>query len=105
MSFDMLCADNDDYDFVDDVPDHLFRMICTKVLREPLQRLCCRKHFCRSCLIKWFDSCIIENSCPHCRSTLAPSRYSCDQFYDEISKLKVKCIHWKKKGVSGLESF
>ena len=96
-SLTMFCTPyNREYNFVDDVPDHLFCMICTNVLREPCQMLCCRKYFSRSCSDKWYKNCTVGPSCPHCRSKSKIRRNAIGLFHEEISKLKVRCIHWSK---------
>ena len=70
-------------------------MICKNVLRDPRELLCCRKHFCVSCLDKWFLD-YSGSGCPHCRAMSIVAQNSLYLFYNEISKLKVRCIHWSK---------
>ena len=87
---------NREYNFVDKVPDDFFCMICTTVLvRNPIQVRCCRKHFCYSCLQKWYQESGWYN-CPHCRSGEQVSQISYELFYREVSKLKVACIYQNK---------
>ena len=65
-----------DYEFIESPPDELICLICTFVARDPQQRVCCGRVFCRDCLTNQKR---YSNNCPQCRQ---PS----DGFNDTRSK-------------------
>ena len=85
-----------DHEFIDDVSDCFYCLICTKVLRDPNLAVCCGQHYCESCLIRWSRS-QGGKSCPHCRAKGRVFNHVIHKGLGrEINKLKIKCSHHRK---------
>lgn len=82
---------NEDYNFVDEVPDKLKCSICTKALREPRLTECCGQHFCQQCLQSWFKE-HGNKTCPHCRGKDFINILD-KPVKREINQLKVRCSY------------
>ena len=81
-------------EFINDVPERFICLICTRVLRDPHQAMCCRQHFCESCLKKWFKK-QGKASCPHCRSQGSSFYHVIHEgMRDEVNQLKIKCTNF-----------
>ena len=85
-----------DSEFVCEVADRFICQICAKVLREPHLAVCCGKHFCESCLIRWFKQ-HHKESCPHCRAEGKEFSHVINKgLRSEINQLEVKCSNCDK---------
>lgn len=83
-----------DYEFVVEVPSKYICSICTKVLREAHLAVCCGKHFCNSCLMKWLKS-DSRKTCPHCRQSKFQHVLNKEKIC-EIKQLSVRCTNVEK---------
>ena len=95
-SFAMSAQGGHDEEFVCDVPGRFLCQICAKVLREPHLAVCCGKHFCESCLKRWFNQ-KSQKSCPHCRASgKAFSHVIHKGVKSEINQLLIICSNHTK---------
>ena len=80
------------YDFVGRIPDELICKLCSKVLRDPKQVVCCGQHYCQACI----EHRITTNfSCPNCR-TPNFNHFRDTHFEQRVNTLKIHCPHHKK---------
>ena len=53
------------FDFVGKVPSELTCKLCSKVLREPVQVVCCGYHYCKNCIERRIN---VNATCPNCHT-------------------------------------
>lgn len=80
------------FDFVGKVPHELSCKLCSKVLREPVQVVCCGQHYCKSCIERRIAA---NPTCPTCR-TPNFNHFKDKHFEQRIDMLKIYCPHHKK---------
>ena len=80
------------YDFVGRVSDELICKLCSKVLRDPRQVVCCGAHYCQGCIEKRIN---LNYSCPSCK-TQNFNHFRDVHFEQRVNTLKVHCPHHKK---------
>lgn len=79
------------FDFVGRIPDELVCKLCSKVLRDPRQVVCCGQHYCQGCIEQRIQS----KSCPSCH-TVNFDHFRDRHFEQRISALKIHCPHYKR---------
>ncbi len=80
------------YDFVGKVSEELVCKLCSKVLRDPRQVVCCGAHYCQSCIEKRI---IANYTCPSCK-TQNFNHFRDVHFEQRVNTLKIYCPHHKK---------
>lgn len=80
------------YDFAGKVSDELVCKLCSKVLRDPRQVVCCGAHYCQGCIEKRINS---NYSCPSCKAQ-SFNHFRDVHFEQRVNSLKVYCAHHKK---------
>ena len=80
------------YDFVGKIPDELVCKLCSLVLRDPRQVVCCGQHYCQSCVERRIKS---DFTCPSCR-TPSFAHFRDVHFEQRVNTLKVHCQHHKR---------
>ena len=80
------------HDFVGKIPEELVCKICSKVLRDPRQVVCCGQHFCQNCIERRITT---NFSCPNCR-TPNFDHFRDVHFEQRVSNLKIHCPHYKR---------
>ena len=80
------------FDFVGKVPPELTCRLCSKVLREPVQVVCCGHHYCKSCIERRITA---NATCPNCH-TPNFNHFKDKHFEQRIDMLKIYCPHHKR---------
>jgi TNF receptor-associated factor 4 len=80
------------YEFAGKVPEELVCKLCSKVLRDPRQVVCCGAHYCQACIEKRI---ITNYTCPSCK-TQSFNHFRDVHFEQRVNTLKVYCPHHKK---------
>jgi hypothetical protein len=80
------------FDFVGKVSSELSCKLCSKVLREPVQVVCCGQHYCKSCIERRIAA---NPTCPNCH-TPNFNHFKDKHFEQRIDMLKIYCPHHKK---------
>ena len=80
------------HEFAGKVPEELMCKLCSKVLHDPRQVVCCGAHYCQNCIEKRIN---LNYSCPTCK-TEGFNHFRDVHFEQRISNLKVYCPHHKK---------
>lgn len=80
------------YDFIGKVPDELICKLCSKVLREPRQVVCCGGHYCQNCIEKRINQ---NYSCPSCK-TQSFNHFRDVHFEQRVNNLRIHCSYHKK---------
>ena len=80
------------FDFVGKVPAELVCKLCSKVLREPVQVVCCGQHYCKHCIERRISP---TSPCPNCR-TPNFNHFKDKHFEQRIDMLKIYCPHHKR---------
>ena len=80
------------HDFVGKIPDELFCKICSKVLRDPRQVVCCGQHYCQGCIERRITT---NFTCPNCHAANF-NHFRDVHFEQRVSNLKIHCPHYKK---------
>ena len=80
------------YDFVGKVSEELVCKLCSKVLRDPRQVVCCGAHYCQNCIEKRIN---VNYTCPSCK-TQNFNHFRDVHFEQRVNTLKVYCPHHKK---------
>lgn len=80
------------YDFVGKVSEELVCKLCSKVLRDPRQVVCCGAHYCQGCIEKRIN---VNYACPSCK-TQSFNHFRDVHFEQRVNTLKVYCPHHKK---------
>ena len=70
------------YKFIDSLPEDMICLICQLAARNPHQRNCCGKIFCKACLDEHEKH---SNQCPNCRQ-------NGKNFYDKRSERQIKSL-------------
>ncbi|KAL5503180.1 hypothetical protein EMCRGX_G010087 [Ephydatia muelleri] len=80
------------FEFVTKVPDELICKLCTNVLRDPRQVVCCGTHFCHSCI----ERRIMQNyTCPNCQAENF-NHFRDTHFEQRVGNLKIHCPHFRR---------
>ena len=80
------------YEFIGRVPDELICKLCSKVLRDPRQVVCCGAHYCQQCIDKRIN---MSYSCPSCK-TQNFNHFRDVHFEQRVTNLRIHCPHHKK---------
>ena len=80
------------HDFVGRVPDELMCKLCSRVLRDPRQVVCCGQHYCQSCIERRIN---VNFTCPSCR-TPSFNHFRDVHFEQRVNTLKIHCPHHKR---------
>lgn len=80
------------YEFVGKISEELICKLCSKVLRDPRQVVCCGGHYCHTCIQKRIDT---NYSCPSCK-TPSFNHFRDVHFEQRVNSLKIYCPHHKK---------
>ena len=80
------------FDFVGKVPSELTCKLCSKVLREPVQVVCCGYHYCKTCIERRIN---VNATCPNCH-TPNFNHFKDKHFEQRIDMLKIYCPHHKR---------
>lgn len=83
------------YEFVGKVPEELVCKLCSKVLREPRQVVCCGQHYCHVCIERRIGT---NYTCPNCR---IPSfnHFRDTHFEQRVNTLKIDPLSSPQKGM------
>ena len=57
--------DDDDYEYLDDLPEEYQCSICLSLLKDPHLTTCCGHHFCKECIIRVAQA---NQPCPMCKT-------------------------------------
>lgn len=80
------------YEFAGKVPEELICKICSKVLRDPRQVVCCGGHYCQTCIEKRI---LTNYTCPNCKAQNF-NHFRDVHFEQRVNTLKIYCPHHKK---------
>ena len=80
------------FDFVGKVPPELACRLCSKVLREPVQVVCCGHHYCKNCIERKIAA---KSTCPNCH-TPNFNHFKDKHFEQRIDMLKIYCPHHRR---------
>ena len=80
------------FDFVGKVLPELTCKLCSRVLREPVQVVCCGQHYCKNCIERRIAA---NPTCPNCH-TPNFNHFKDKHFEQRIDMLKIYCPHHKK---------
>ncbi len=84
--------DGPSYEFVGKIPEELICRLCSKVLHDPRQVVCCGAHYCQSCIEKQINQ---NYTCPSCK-TASFNHFRDVHFEQRVNNLKIYCPHHKK---------